>query len=213
MINKILVLGMMVQAISSARDRVTPENPDSVQPEVLVRVFDAGGLSGMTMSHAEFVAKQILASAGVRLRWTSSAIPKHPDLQTTACETATTVETIDIRFASVPPEYKRGVLAEAHPFAKCGVRITVFFDRVSRLFETRLAPDASILGHVLAHEIGHVLLKLENHSEAGLMKAQWNDHDLAKMRSKKFTFTPDEIAMIQSNLARRASVTLVSRAF
>jgi hypothetical protein len=65
----------------------------------------------------------------------------------------------------------------------------------------------------LAHEIGHVLLKLENHSEAGLMKAQWNDHDLAKMRSKKFTFTPDEIAMIQSNLARRASVTLVSRAF
>jgi hypothetical protein len=33
------------------------------------------------------------------------------------------------------------------------------------------------------------------------------------MRSKKFTFTPDEIAMIQSNLARRANVTLVSQAF
>jgi len=214
MINKILVLGMMVQAISSGRHRVMPENPDGAQPEVLVRVFDVGAVSGLTMAQGEVVAKQILASAGVRVRWAISAVPRRPELQAAACENASAVETIDIRFAySVPAEYKRGVLAEARPFAKCGVRITVFFDRVSRIFGLRLAPDAAILGHVLAHEMGHVLLKLENHSEAGLMKARWNDHDLAKMRSKKFTFTPDEIAMIQSNLARRASVTLVSRAF
>src|SRR5438105_1628400 len=82
MINKILVLGMMVQAISSARDRVTPENPDSVQPEVLVRVFGAGGVSGTKMSQSQVVAKQILASAGVRVRWAVSALPRHPELQT-----------------------------------------------------------------------------------------------------------------------------------
>jgi hypothetical protein len=214
MINKILVLGMMVQAISSGRDRVMPENPDGAQPEVLVRVFGVGAVSGLTMAQGEVVAKQILASAGVRIRWVVSAVPRGPKLQSAACENAPAVETIDIRFTySMPAEYKRGVLAEARPFAKCGVRITVFFDRVSRIFDLRLAPDATILGHVLAHEMGHVLLQLQSHSETGLMKARWNDHDFVQMRSKKFAFTPEEIAAIQSNLAKRANVTLVSRAF
>jgi hypothetical protein len=151
----------------------------------------------------------------VQVRWAVSAASRRPELQTTACETATTVETIDIRFAySVPAEYKRGVLAEALPFANCGIRIIVFLDRVSRLFEMRLAPDASILGHVLAHEMGHVLLKLESHSETGLMKARWSGDDFARMRSKFFAFEPDAIAMIQANLAKRqSSVTLASRAF
>lgn len=212
MINKILVLGMMAHAISTARGHLTPDI-GSTQPEVLVRIFDAGGISGMTMAHAEIVARQIMASAGVKVRFAISA-PTRPELQTAACEIAAATETIDVRLAySVPHEYKPGVLAEAHPFANCGIRITVFINRVSRLFEMRLAPDSSILGHVLAHELGHVLLRLENHSATGLMKARWTDHDFVQMRSKIFAFTPAAIAMIQANLAKEQTVTLASRAF
>jgi hypothetical protein len=203
---------MMAQAISSARGHLTPDI-GSTQPEVLVHIVDSGGISGMTITHAEFVARRIMASAGVKVRFAVSA-PRRRELQTAECETAAATETIDVRFAySVPDEYKPGVLAEARPFAKCGIRITVFINRVSRLFETRLAPDSSILGHVLAHEIGHVLLKLETHSETGLMKARWTDHELVQMRSKIFAFTPAAIQMIQANLAKEQTVTLASRAF
>ncbi len=86
MITKILVLGMMAQAISSARGHLTPDI-DSTQPEVLVRIFDTGGISGMTMTHAELVARQIMASAGVKVRFAVSA-PRRRELQTGACETA-----------------------------------------------------------------------------------------------------------------------------
>ena len=206
MLNRILVLGLMLQTVSGARVRVTPENIDSAQPEVSVRLFDADDVSRMTLSQARTVTTKILASAGVRIRWAVSSAPAS-DLQKAACETTGAAEAIDIRFAySVSPVYK----PEAFPFAKCGVLITVFFDRVSRLFEARLAPDSYILGHVLAHEIGHVLLKLESHAGTGLMKAHWTNHDFMDMRSKFFTFTPQSIALIQSNLAKREDALLLA---
>jgi hypothetical protein len=36
------------------------------------------------------------------------------------------------------------------------------------------ASAAQILGHTMAHEIGHLLLNLETHSDSGIMRANWD---------------------------------------
>jgi len=53
----------------------------------------------------------------------------------------------------------------------------------------RLVPPALILGHVIAHEIGHVLLNLENHhSPAGIMRGEWNPRVLEDAKAGILVF-------------------------
>ena len=72
------------------------------------------------------------------------------------------------------PELMPGTLAYAMPFQ--GVTICVFYDRI-RTFGERIGNfgymiETGLLGHVLAHEIGHILEGLSRHAEAGVMKAK-----------------------------------------
>ena len=53
-----------------------------------------------------------------------------------------------------------------------GVRINVFFDHVMEHLRNHPPPPAHP-GHVLAHEIGHVLLRVNAHGDTGLMKPGW----------------------------------------
>ena len=52
---------------------------------------------------------------------------------------------------------------------------TVFYNRIEDLSPTRDANDiACMLGHVIVHEIGHLLLRSKAHSHSGIMKAVLN---------------------------------------
>jgi hypothetical protein len=65
-----------------------------------------------------------------------------------------------------------------------------------------------VLGHVLAHEIGHVLQGTGRHSPSGVMKAHWDEDDYIIMRSKNIEFTREDAVAIASHLAQnRARAT------
>jgi hypothetical protein len=52
---------------------------------------------------------------------------------------------------------------------------TVFSDRIAAA-ATRLGVDAgALLGLVIAHEVGHLLLGIDYHGETGVMRAYWPD--------------------------------------
>ncbi len=192
MITKTLVLGVMFQAISFSGVPAVIGDTVQSQPEVLIRLHNSDDVSPKLLADAKFTATRILATAGVRLRWASTRLTEQP---------AGVDEAIDLQFLPCAPEHSLSkALAEAFPFRTNGIRITVFFDRVSLLFPSHYAPDGFILGHVMAHEIGHVLLRMHNHSAAGLMKAHWTDHDFVQMRWKAMEFTPEATATIQRNL-------------
>ena len=68
-------------------------------------------------------------------------------------------------------------LAVALPFE--GIHIEIFYDRI-RAAEGFVPPD--YLGHVLAHEITHILQSVARHSDSGLMKAHWDRPELVQMK-------------------------------
>ncbi len=72
-------------------------------------------------------------------------------------------------------------LAYALPYAESGTTIHVFYRRI---VESHRELGAEILGHVIAHEIGHVLEGIARHSPEGLMKAHWGLHDYMTMKKK-----------------------------
>ncbi len=61
---------------------------------------------------------------------------------------------------------------------------------------------AIFLGHILAHEIVHVLQGVAWHSEAGVMKGQWTAEDMTLMKLGSLPFAPKDVQLIRRALER-----------
>jgi hypothetical protein len=103
----------------------------------------------------------------------------------------------------VPPESHPGALAYAAPFANAGTRIHILCRRV--LNPPRDAGSGAFLGHVMAHEIAHVLEGTDHHSAEGVMKAQWGNADIRRMLSGPLPFDTTDADLIHAALDRQVS--------
>jgi hypothetical protein len=75
---------------------------------------------------------------------------------------------------------------------------TLFYNRIERLSSTRGDQDiAGILGHAVAHEMGHLLLPPPAHSASGIMRAGL-DTQLATQG--RLFFTADQARLIRTRL-------------
>jgi hypothetical protein len=79
-----------------------------------------------------------------------------------------------------------------------------FFDRVAEFASSHKLLAATVLGHVIAHEVGHLLLR-EGHTERGLMRAEWFKRDLELAQTGLLGFTPEQSARIRATLDRNES--------
>ena len=82
---------------------------------------------------------------------------------------------------------------------------------VSRVRETaarypELVGVKEIMGCVIAHEIGHLLLHSNSHSSEGVMRADFRQTDLIRAVQRQLIFTPEERDTIQRNLINREPV-------
>ena len=100
---------------------------------------------------------------------------------------------------STAPDLLPGALAYALPFE--GVHICVFYDRIQA---SGPAVESVLLGHVLAHEIGHILEGVPNHEQSGLMKAQWTTEEQRSMKYARMMFTSADVNLIHQGLTQRA---------
>jgi len=82
-----------------------------------------------------------------------------------------------------------------------GCYADLFYDRALSLHETTQLSVAAILGHGIAHEIGHLLLGTNSHASAGLMSARWQPAELASASQGRLLFSPLESQKMQYLLA------------
>jgi hypothetical protein len=88
-----------------------------------------------------------------------------------------------------------------------GLAAAVYADRIQEL------PDGGecagvILGRVIAHELGHLLLGRNGHSTTGIMHTPWRSQDLELHREGLMLFLPGEAKRIRAHvLARMADST------
>jgi hypothetical protein len=62
-----------------------------------------------------------------------------------------------------------------------------------------------LLGHVIAHELGHLLLPDNVHSQTGLMRDGWDELQLIRATTRNLTFTPEESALIRLTVGKMAA--------
>jgi hypothetical protein len=142
-----------------------------------------------SVAEATAIAARMFHAIGVRVDW-----QRNPD----SCP-------LDgVRMAmwrQTPKVISPGAFGRAFPAG--GIRADVFLDRV------RLAvPDAyvsAVAGHVLAHEIAHLLQADRRHAAHGLMKPRWDPGELDQMPWTPLRFTDADVRLIHRGLAERAA--------
>ena len=83
-------------------------------------------------------------------------------------------------------------------------------DRIDELAWRAGGRTARILGHTMAHELGHLLLGANAHSPSGIMRGVWLPEDLKFMRWGELTFTLRQSDQIRNSLLRRARLGVSS---
>ena len=129
-----------------------------------------------------------------------------------ACEPPLGALGVDLRIlpqamaARVPSGRER--LGFALPSTKAGRASAawVFFHRVEQLAESKDASAAQILGHAVAHEIGHLLLGPNRHSLTGLMRADWGRAELQRASRGEMLFTPEQCGIIRAEVQARMTL-------
>ena len=76
----------------------------------------------------------------------------------------------------------------------------VFWSRVRQTAaRTGVVDSSDLLGTVMAHEIGHLLLHSTTHSSEGVMRADFRPEDLKKAGQRQLRFTPEQAELILRN--------------
>jgi len=163
-------------------------------------VYDYAGVGPEVRAAAAEVTTHIYAAIGVDIVWV--------DRCPLGCHIAFTREAHyddttggDLMVTILPDamtsrEFPAGVLGAAR---EEGSVAYAFFGRIRFFaFERNLLP-ATLLGHVIAHEVGHVLLR-EGHTPHGLMSARWVDPELLQAKVGRLGFTETQGGRIRSRL-------------
>jgi Zn-dependent protease with chaperone function len=102
----------------------------------------------------------------------------------------------------MPASALPGALGFALPFARTGAQVSLFYDRVEALTRSGNAASYVILGHALAHEIGHVLLGSSAHTTSSLMQARWNPASWRLASAGLLAFRPEEAERLDAGVAQ-----------
>lgn len=138
----------------------------------------------MAFSRARNIVQESYADIGVKVIWRSvNAAPL-------SCEKKPGRRQIVFNFRNgTVTGRSRDALAFANPYLQEGPCVTLLMDRLKDEAERNPVRTGFLLGHVLAHEIGHVLQGIARHSDSGLMKERWSEREVREMRTARLRFT------------------------
>jgi hypothetical protein len=164
-----------------------------------IRIMDYAGVRPETLAGAHEVVARIYGAIGVAVAWDVNAAPDAPTPGCSGC--------LEVTVRILGPRGSRlgtrgNVLGIATGTSTRGSRVVyVFYDRLELVAgDFRLDP-ASILGHVVAHEIGHVLLPPASHAHDGLMRGKWSGADMRGSEHQLVRFSADQADAIRRHLS------------
>lgn len=182
-----------------------------------VLVFDRAQVPPVLLLAAQRQAAQLLGAAGIPSVWKICS-PASLKPGTTPCAPADAL-TVQVRVL-------RGKELRVWPVNRdaCGIGIAsepgtfgflaiVDADCVDRIARQTVEARATVLGHVLAHEVGHLLLGRNSHGPTGLMSARWTAREQRLLHRGDLYFSSDDAARLQSALASREAAAQACSAF
>jgi hypothetical protein len=182
-------MGLVVCLFFAAVSLAAGQNSGKVV-EVIVPVVNSPSMNRV-LNRAEGIATDIFSQIGLQVRW------RLRESQPRGRRKEPIRRTILVVFSwNTSDNLHPGAMAFSQPYALGGASMTVFMDRLEVIGGSNPTTTAALLGHVLAHEMGHVLQRTEHHSASGVLKARWSQAEIMKMAWEPLRFTDYDARLI-----------------
>lgn len=140
-----------------------------------------------TVVRGQKEASRIFREAGIELSWTSCPISERDserssELSSTGacCQSAPIVRIVEGGTIQDPRSFLGGIARDN--------QVTLFYRPIARASDGHDIPRGILMGHVMAHELGHLLLGAK-HSSSDIMGARFQRMEVDLMRKGCLLFT------------------------
>lgn len=173
-----------------------------------IAVYNYSAASPTTFARAEREASRILSKAGFEADWVECRVPLTAGTEQTCA--ADSMWDIRVRVVNHPQRNTFG--DDVFGLAIAPVWASVYYDSALRVANTDVADYEMplILGSTIVHEIGHLLLGPNAHSDSGVMRAEWKRDQLDQIMKDRLVFTPAQAKIIRSEFAIRLRLQTTS---
>ena len=222
---KRLALGWIVIASACAMPNEAA-SVTQISAVFTIHVRNYANVDSKTLAQAEKVASEIFHHAGVGVEWDHQAIEIPLEIKPEGADTRQffglshlwlNIYTQAMTEALRLPDKVMGVAPGRGPDRQT---VYVFYDYLEALAERQVlamrkgditlpASRGQLLGHMIAHEFGHLLLNQPSHSPVGIMRGDWDLKDLQDAAYGTLNFTPSQAAVLCVEVARRAEQSTV----
>jgi len=183
-------LGLFTAFLSAA---VWAKNLPQESPSVTISVFNDSGISSEILKQAEKVSSQVFEESGIHVDWVNCFPAEEAPGGEIACRQAAFPQHLHLRIVRRSLSLKDSTLGISYLLSDgTGCQADIFYERIEKLHHETFVDPAIILGHVAAHEIGHLLLGNNSHSPWGIMRAHWNLGELARANKGLLLFTKSQ---------------------
>jgi hypothetical protein len=169
---------------------------------VTISVYNDAEVSGAVLSRAEEQAGEVFWHAGIDVTWLNCKVPALNEEASRTCREAMFPEHLHLRIVRKSLSLKgetMGISFQGQDGSGCYADL--FYEPMEQLHKSEGTDIASLLGHVAAHEIGHLLLGSNSHSAAGIMHAHWTAEELASAKAGALVFSEQESLRMKTKLA------------
>jgi hypothetical protein len=181
--------------------------PKKADPRALVlSVFNDASVPAEILAQGEARAAHILAQAGIQVEWLNCAaggshVPDQFE-EPSPCSRIAYPSHLSVRIVSTAQSVREDVFGEAFTGREGkGTYIKLFYAHLAKPNAHLPLGEGELLGCVIAHEVGHLLLGTDSHSHEGIMQGRWEDAQLREAGKGNLQFTPSQAAFMRDCLA------------
>ena len=161
-------------------------------PTITVQIYNYSPASPEIVARAEREAGRILSAAGLQPVWLECPVKPPASESSGPCQNA--LAATDLRLRILPTSIQNRFQDSVFGFAVHPALASVYYDYAQRRAKV---DDAElelpvILGGVIAHELGHLLLGSDAHSATGIMQPRWDPSQVRLLLMGTLQFTPEQ---------------------
>jgi hypothetical protein len=174
---------------------------------VRIRIHDYANVDPIPLASAQQIVSRMYQAIGVHTEWLASTRPLlDPATATGPGSTDLTIIVLTPQMANrrTVPDAVVGYAAVTR--GEAGRIAFVIYDRVRDVARHADVDITRVMGMVMAHELGHLLLPNRSHSDAGLMRGRWAAADFRRLDGLDLGFSIAQVEEIHQTVQSSATV-------
>lgn len=186
-------------------------------PRFTAFIYNYAAVPSKVLALTETEASRIFKQAGIKIEWLDCPLAPTDAARLPTCQVPPGPTKLAVRILSQPMATSVRQAGDSFGFAMIpedgtfAIVANVFSYDAEQLANRRGMRHGIVLGHLAAHELGHLLLGAGSHSREGIMHVPWRFNELETIAQGRMLFRPQEAEQMRANIRARWALDGLSK--